>query len=658
MITWWLLISVGVIAVSGVPGLLLSRQSDLGQRIAAVLNVIGSASGGAALVLQHAHPELSRAISIQWALPVGRFAVAADDLGLIFLVPILLISALGSIYGLTYWLQREHVGNGRKLRLCWGLLTAGMAMVVLARDGVLFLMAWEVMALAAFFLVATEDNKPEVREAAWVYLVATHVGTLSLFAFFALLRYGTGSFQLWSALPASVAPRTAMALFIVGAVGFGLKAGLMPLHVWLPGAHANAPSHVSAILSGVMLKAGLYGLVRVTALLPNPPAWWGVTLLVAGVLSAVLGICFATGQRDLKRLLAYSSIENVGIITLGLGLATLGRSLNRADWVVLGLGGALLHVLNHGLFKPLLFMGAGGILHAAHTRQMDLLGGLGKRMPRTSVLFVIGAVAISGLPPLNGFIGELFIYLGLFRTVTSTGGWGWVGLAAPALALVGAIAVASFVKLLGAVFAGTARSAHAAHAHDPDTLMLLPMWTLAGGCLFIGVVPLFVIGVLDRAVAGWAPPTLGSLGTIRNYVSVAWLTATAIALLAAVTLGALMLTWWRVNKPVRAAGTWDCGYARPTARMQYSGSSLSQMMVELLEWVLWPRRKSPKIDQVFAAPTDFESDVPDVVLDRGLLPSFGFAGRTLTWARAIQRGPVQVYLLYVLGILILLLLFA
>src|SRR2546430_2373485 len=464
-----LLISVMIVAISGCPALFISRRSMVGQRIATALNLLGSGVGIAALILHHIRPQLSAQLSGQWALPLGHFAVAIDDISLIFLIPIFLITALGSVYGQSYWNQRKHAANGRQLRLCWGLLAAAMAMVVLARDGVLFLMAWEIMALAAFFLVSTEQNKPRVREAGWIYLVAAHVGTLLLFAFFALLRNVTGSFDLWPAAHAALSPRMTSALFIVGATGFGLKAGIMPLHVWLPGAHANAPSHVSAILSGVLLKTGIYGLVRIAALVTLPPLWWGVALVMAGTMSAVLGIAFAAGQRDLKRLLAYSSIENVGIIVLGIGLATLGRSLGRPDWVVIGFAAAMLHVLNHSLFKPLLFMGAGGVLHAAHTREIDLLGGLRKRKPRTFVLFLIGAIAIAGLPPLNGFISEFFLYIGLFRTVIgSATGWSWVALAAPALALVGAIAVGTFVKLLGAVFAGAPRSAQAADVHEPD----------------------------------------------------------------------------------------------------------------------------------------------------------------------------------------------
>jgi hydrogenase-4 component B len=654
MVCWLLVISVAAVAFSGVPGLLLSRRSALGQWIAAVLSVGGAAVAIAALVVHFVHPESSDALRFEWALPMGAFAIGVDDIGAIFLVPMFLIPALGSCYGLGYWPQRRHVGNGRKLRLCWGLLTAGMSMVVLARDGVLLLVAWEVMALAAFFLVCTEERNLDARDAAWVYLVATHVGTLSLFGFFALLRYATGSFDLWPGGLAGISVNVATGLFVLGVVGFGLKAGIMPLHVWLPGAHANAPSHVSAVMSGVLLKAGVYGLVRVAGLVQGPPVWWGGTLLVAGTVSAVLGIAFAAGQRDLKRLLAYSSIENVGIMVMGIGLATLGRAMGRGDWVVLGLGGSLLHVLNHGLFKPLLFLGAGSVVHAGHTRQMDLLGGLGKRMPGTFVVFVIGAVAICGLPPLNGFVSELILYIGLFKTVVA-GGRGWIGLAAPALAVVGAMAVVSFVKVVGTVFAGSARSARAEGAHDPGVAMLGPMWVLAGCCLVIGVFPGAVVGVLDRAVAGW---TGQSTEGVAAFLPMGYLTMISLWLVGAVAMGIWLFVRAAANRESRTAGTWDCGYVRPTARMQYTGSSFLQMLVELLGWVLWPKERRPRVRGVFPGAAGFASDVPDVVLDRGLRPGFTLAERAAGRMRVFQRGPIQVYLLYVLAILVLLLLFA
>ncbi len=657
----WLLIAVVCLGASGVPGLMAGRRSRLGQYVATFLNVVGSGIGCAAVVVHYAHPASSPMIRIDWGLPLGHFAVGLDDLSALFLVPIFCISALGAIYGLEYWSQGRHPGNGRKLRLCWGLVTAGMASVVLARDAVVFLMAWEVMAISAYFLVCTEENKAQVRDAAWVYLVATHVGTLCLFGFFALFAHATGSFDLWPSLPSGITPGVATGLFVLGAVGFGLKAGIIPLHIWLPGAHANAPSHVSAIMSGVLLKNGIYGLLRVGGMLPHPPVWWGATLLIAGTVSALLGIAFAAGQRDLKRLLAYSSIENVGIITMGIGLALLGRATGHPDWIILGLAGAVLHVLNHSLFKPMLFLGSGSILHAARTREMDLLGGMGKPMPRTFGVFVIGAIAICGLPPLNGFVSELLIYLGLFRTLRPGAGTaGWAALAAPALALVGAMAISSFVKLLGTVFSGSPRSNRAAHAHDPHLPMLLPMVVLAGCCLMIGLYPSALVWFLNRVVDSWlvqAEPT--RLPTdLAQYVPFGWLSGMGIALLALVGGACLYFWYWTIRKPVQKGVTWDCGYARPTSRIQYTGSSFTQMLLDLLAWVLWPRKNRPVITSAFPLSAHFFSDLPDPVLDRGLRPSFGAVAWLFGRVRIFQRGPIQVYLLYVMVILLVLLIAA
>ncbi|HZT81455.1 MAG TPA: proton-conducting transporter membrane subunit, partial [Gemmataceae bacterium] len=352
------LLGILLAGLSGVPGLCLSRTGRAGQWLAALTAALGSVCGLAGIACFWATGD-SRPISLPCPVPGAEFRVGMDGLSAFFLLPIFLISLLGSVYGLGYWKQTEHPDNGRKVSFFYGVMTAGMALLVVARDGVLFLFGWEIMALAGFFLVTTEDQRQQARRAGWVYLVATHAAVLCLFAAFALLRSAAGSFAL-AAVPAeAITPGRATAIFALAVVGFGLKAGIMPLHVWLPSAHAIAPSHVSAIMSGVLIKMGIYGIVRVTSLLPEPPVAWGGVLLGLGVGSGVLGVAFAVGQHDLKRLLAYHSIENIGIIVVGVGLALVGRSLGRTDWVVLGLGGGLLHVWNHGLFKSLLFLSAG-----------------------------------------------------------------------------------------------------------------------------------------------------------------------------------------------------------------------------------------------------------------------------------------------------------
>lgn len=650
-----LLAAVVLLASSGVPGLLATRKSDAAQIVACTLAMIGGALGlGGVGVFCWAG---SADLDLAWFLPLGSLSIRIDALSAAFLLPIFLVPLLGSLYGLGYWKQSEHPENGRKLRLFYGLLSGSMAMVVMAHDTVLFLFAWEVMALSAFFLVSTEDREPAACRAGWIYLVATHVGTLCLFALFVLMRRVTGTFALAPIAAAQLAPAAATGIFVLALCGFGLKAGIMPLHVWLPGAHANAPSHVSAVLSGVLLKVGVYGLVRTTGLLPDAPAWWGGVLLALGAVSGVAGMAFALGQRDLKRALAYSSIENIGIIFMGVGLALLGRSAGRPEWVALGLAGALLHVWNHSSFKPLLFFCAGSVVHATHTRDIERLGGLSKRMPFTALLFAFGAVAICALPPLNGFVSEWLIYQGLFATAAAgtSAAYSGIAFAAPVLAMIGALAVAGFVRLLGTVFLGEPRTHDSQDASESPPTMIVPMVMLAASCLGLALASPWIAPLLDRVVVEWNPPSAGANVRVAEIVplnTLAGITAVLIGLIAA---GLLASRACARRRPIATAGTWDCGYARPTPRMQYTGSSFSQFVVWLFSFLVWPRVRHPELDGLAPRNASFRHSAPDLILDRLLLPALRRSGRGLTWFRRLQQGRIQIYLLYVPVIVLILL---
>jgi hydrogenase-4 component B len=652
------LLGIFLAAASGVPGLLLGPQSMSGQRSSALLAVLGAAFGliGAGVFTVTG---LNEPITLDWPIvPGAQFSVGVDGLSAFFLMPIFLLSLLGSVYGLDYWKQTEHPDNGRKLQLFYGLMPAGMALLVIARDAVLFLFGWEIMALSAYFLITTEEEGKEVRETGWIYLVATHIATLCLFALFALLHAGNGSFALVPLKEGSLSSASMTAVFVLALVGFGIKAGIMPLHVWLPGSHAIAPSHVSAIMSGVLIKMGIYGLARITSLLPSPPLEWGGIVLVLGVVSGVLGVAFAIGQHDLKRLLAYHSIENIGIIVMGLGLALIGRSLERTDWIVLGLAGALLHVWNHALFKSLLFLSAGSVIHATHTREIDHLGGLAKKMPRTAVCFLVGAVAICGLPPLNGFVSEFLIYLGLFATLGNgdKASYAGVSFAAPTLALIGALAVACFVKVYGAVFLGTARSEHAGHAHESPRTMLGPMVVLVACCFLIGLAPSLMVPILGSAISAWDPSVQDAGLQLASRVPLVWIAVMGLLLVGGLLVGGVLL-WLRLRQiVVENAPTWCCGYAAPTPRMQYTSSSFAQMLVGLFGWALRPRVCRPGEMALFPQKTDFRSQVGDTVLDEGVLPAFHAVAWFFSWFRVFQRGSVQTYLLYIFVALIVLLL--
>lgn len=640
------LIGVCLIAFSGIPAALGRPKSKAGQWCTVSLFAAGSVFGVAGAILALLQGGVPTVIH-PWALPWGQFFVSIDRLSAFFLLLVFTVPFLGSVYGLGYWKQSEHPENGRRLGVFFGLLTASMAMVTISRDAVLFLIVWEIMALSAWFAASVESEKEEVRKAGWVYLVATHIGTLTLLAMFALWHKATGSFSL--DLTDSVPMGTAGLIFSLAVIGFGFKAGLMPLHVWLPGAHANAPSHVSAVMSGVMLKMGVYGIIRMASLFVSCEPWWGAMLLAVGCVSALFGIAFAIGQRDIKRILAYSSIENVGIIAMGVGVALLGKAYGSPVLVILGLGGALFHVWNHGLFKSLLFLGSGAIIHAAGTRDIEALGGLAKKMPITAFLFTVGAVAISALPPLNGFAGEWLIYLGMFKTLSVSAGSSMplAAISAVVLSMVGALAVAVFVRLVSTVFLGLPRSGATEHAHDSSPSMRLPMALIALACAFFGVFPFAIAPVLDGAVRAWVP--LRDLGpSIPSLVPQLWITWMNAGLLVVLAVGAL---WYLVSarrRALRAARpTWDCGYARPTARVQYTGSSLAEQCVRLFSFALMPARSKVRLQKPFAEPSRFDVAVNDAVLDRCVLPLFERVNRATPRFYVFQQGQTYLYVLYV-----------
>jgi hydrogenase-4 component B len=617
----------------------------------------GGALGLAALFLSLSGGGSRAALSLEWMLPWGNFSVALDPLSALFLALIFAIPPLGSIYALGYWNQAEHPRSGPRLSLAYGVLAGAMVLVVVARDGMLFLISWELMALAAYFAATASDEGRALRKAGWIYLIATHAGTLLLFAMFALMRRATGSFALAAAPYLSA--DAAGAVFVLALLGFGFKAGLMPLHFWLPEAHANAPSHVSAVMSGVMLKMGIYGILRISSLMPAPPLWWGGCLMAVGAVGGIAGIVFAIGQTDIKKVLAYSSVENIGIIAMGMGLALLGSSLGRWELVLLGMGGALFHVWNHGLFKSLLFLGAGAVMHATGTRDIERLGGLAKKMPKLAALFLVGTAAICALPPLNGFAGEWLLYLGFFRALGSPLAAGSnpaavAATAAVALAMIGALAVACFVRLYGGVFLGSPRGEAGERARDPDLSMMVPIAALALACVFIGLFPSLLLPAIEAAVRAWSPDSISMMAGpgLAPLARFEWISRLGIVLVAATALILLVLGVARRRAPKRL--TWDCGYARPTARMQYTASSFGDGIVGLFASFLRAKGGKPSLRGAFPPLSAFEGELPDAVLDRVVLPAVGAIDRRLPRIRALQRGQTHLYILYVLIITIVL----
>jgi formate hydrogenlyase subunit 3/multisubunit Na+/H+ antiporter MnhD subunit len=585
--------------------------------------------------------------------------VEVDALSAFFLLPVLGLSALAAVYGSDYLLAYRHKKSLGSPWFFYNVFVAAMVMVVVARTAFLFLVAWEVMSVAAYCLVTFEHEKAEVRKAGWVYLIATHLGVAFLFLAFALLGRNAGSleFEAFRAMPA-LGAASAGVIFVLALVGFGAKAGFVPFHVWLPEAHPAAPSHVSALMSGVMIKMGLYGMLRVLTVLGQPAPWWGLTLAGLGLFTGLVGIALALQQRDVKRVLAYSSIENIGLIGLALGVGLWGWASNLPLVAALGVTGGLLHVWNHALMKGLMFFAAGSVLHGTGTKDMEKLGGLMKRMPWTASAMMVGGVAIAALPPLNGFVSEWLMYLGLLQCgltandSRSLPAFFAVGL----LALIGSLAAVAFVRLTGIVLLGSPRSEVARHAHDSSPWMLGPMLLLVFLCLAVAMIPQavtgWIAGALDQVLARQAGGSSVKLDSSEAPLSiVGYVNAGTLIAFAAGMLGVLAL----VRRAVQAEGaTWGCGYGRPTVRMQYTGRSLAEMIGEhLLPRFLRPHtaRRAPR--GLFPSESDFETESPDPVSAKVYEPFFRRWAERFSRLRVLQQGQLHVYLVYILFMVVL-----
>jgi hydrogenase-4 component B len=645
-----LLWSLVVLLLSGAGSLLLSRAP----KAASIVGVLGS-SLGCAIALPTTLRVLiqggQQSESFAWDSVHGPFVIGIDSLSGFFLLPVLALACLAAIYGFEY-LRGHH--RQEKLGGAWFfycLFVTGMILVLLARTTVLFLVAWEVMSVAAFALVTFEHDTEEVRRAGWTYLIAAHIGVAALVAAFLTLGSQAGSldFAAFAHLD-KLTTSSANVVFILALIGFGTKAGLVPLHVWLPEAHPAAPSHVSALMSGVMIKMGIYGLVRFASFLRGPAVWWGVCLAALGLFSGLVGIALAVSQRDFKRALAYSSIENIGLIVFSLGLGLWGMSEHQTSIAVLGLTAALLHVWNHSAMKGLLFLAAGSVLHGTGTKDIEQLGGLMKRLPWTSSAILVGSVAISALPPLNGFVSEWLMYLGLMKCgLIETGLFGLASLlSVSVLAIIGTLAVITFGRIVGVALLGSPRSNHADQAHEASIWMVGPMTVLAVVCIGLGTAPQvashLISGVVQQIGNTPAASTgdnvlsqVAPLNTIGHMNLGLW-----IAGLAAFTLVTL-----RVRKHTRVP-TWGCGYVRPDARMQYTSRSFGELVANLLPRPLRPRVRFRHVKGLFPARSTFHSECPDPVRRSVYEPLFTRLANRCAQLRVLQQGQTHLYLAYII----------
>ncbi|HSA58609.1 MAG TPA: proton-conducting transporter membrane subunit [bacterium] len=617
--------------------------------------VLGCAVGIVPAVQVLLGQQLAR-LALPWGLPAGEIQISIDPLSALFLLLHFLVSGAAALYAISYFRPYEETRSLRSVHFFLSTLILFIALLLAAGNGILFLLAWELIALSAFFLIIFEHEKKQVRKAGFLYLVATHTGTLCLFGVFLLLGGAAGSFSFerMAANPA-IFPLS-VEIFLLSLVAFGIKAGFMPLHIWLQEAHPAAPSPVSALMSGVVIKTGIYGLVRVISFFPNPPAWWGVVLVMIGTTSGILGVLWAMAQHDFKRLLAYHSIENIGIISLGLGVGCLGLSFQNPLIALLGFAGGLWHVLNHGLFKSLLFLGAGSVFHATGSREIDHMGGLLKKMPWTGLCILVGSMAICGLPPLNGFVSEWLIYQGSFHLGLASGSF-YPFLGIPALALIGALAAACFTKAFGIQFLGSPRTAQAAEARESDVFMVAPMLFLSAICLGMGLFPGAVFPAIGRAAGVLSGPLASATNQIlKNQMQLLFMIGSlSLGLLGTVGGLALLRRWLMKKKTVSASSTWGCGYALTGPRLQYSSSSFAQFPMTLFRAVLHPIVHDRKAHGYFPVEGHFESQTPDAVLDRFFPWIYVQCHEWMVRIRRIQQGWIPAYLAYVLIFLVALL---
>jgi hydrogenase-4 component B len=681
--TLLLQIALCVYAAGAVGSLLALRHEKIANLFGFGCSMVAACFGiGAALLGLTSGPGDARAAFQLWPslIPYLQLTVKLDPLGAFFVLIVSFLALALSVYSFGYvrgFYGRKSVGV---LAAFFNTLLLATTLVFTASNAFFFLIAWEIMALTAYCLVSFEHEKSETRSAGVLFFIMSHIGTGCLILGFLLLFQAAGgqspgdySFDTFRALGEKLSPGRRDAAFLLFLFGFGVKAGIVPLHIWLPEAHPVAPSNVSALLSGVIIKTGIYGLTRVLFdFLGTPPNWWGVTVLTIGTISAVLGVLYALMEHDLKRLLAYHSIENIGIILMGLGAALMFLHTNHPVLATLALIAGLYHTINHAIFKALLFLGAGAVLHATHTRNMEEMGGLIKRMPKTAFCFLIGAVAISALPPLNGFVSEWLTYQSLLQGFGTTDSLVRLmfPLSGAMLALTGALAAACFVKAFGITFLAQPRSEHAAQAHEASPTMVIGMGLLTAACVFLGLFPTTLLRLLEPVMQqligqplpaylirddGWV---LGNTQELGGTVS-----TVGIALMGICLLPIPLVLWLLFGRRtrVRIGPTWDCGQRGLTPQMEYTATGFSKPIRMIFKALFRPRREVQReydYSPYFAKTLRFESHIEEAFVTRLYRPLNRGILRFSRRMRGLQAGSIQAYLIYIFITLLLLLMFA
>lgn len=686
--------------LGAIAGFLFKQQ---GRNAGRVPHLLAALAGGAGVLfsLEILLTGKPWSLELQGSFPVGALRLSVDSFSAFFVFIISFLSLATSLFAIGY--TRKYVGKpnspskdskvnwtspgdllskkdrcqGKKnlalLGFFYNLFILAMVLVAAVQNAFYFLLFWELMSLASYFLVIFEHEKPEARDAGTLYLIMTHVGTAFISAAFWLLfiHAGSFSFDAFRAASGSLSPVYKNAIFLAALLGFGTKAGVIPLHIWLPKAHPQAPSHVSALMSGVMIKTAIYAFLRfLFDFLGDTPGWWGNVILMMAILSTLLGILYALMENDLKRLLAFSSIENIGIILLGVGMALVFRTLHQPFYAAFALIAALYHVLNHAVFKGLLFLGAGSVLSATHTRHIENLGGLIRKMPWTAAYFLVGSLAISALPPLNGFVSEWLTFIALLLGFEGGAGVGmrfFSPVLAALLGLAGALAATCFVKAFGISFLGKPRSQPAANAHEADGSMKTGMGILAVSCLGLALAAPWVLRILGK-VARTLSGTEISMEALTQKMFLMSPSGFSqfsplfmVAIFSGFLIGGILLLRLVLLKPrFRIGPSWDCGMPGLEPRMQYSSTGYSKPLRRIFSFLYQPTRRVELEDEgheMLRTAQRFESKITHPVDEWVYQPLADLISVLSQKAKRIQTGHIQLYLSYIFVTLILLLLF-
>jgi hydrogenase-4 component B len=658
---------VAIRVATVVAALLLRRRREWVRRLAFGGAAVASAIAGLAAAAALGSGGAVRGVLFVHHASGFSLGYAIDPLAAWFLIVLSALALPIAVFSIGY---ARHPPLDRRsvfLGIAFNVLLLSVELVFIASDVIAFLFAWELMTLATAALVATEHENLETRRAAYLYLVMSHVGTGALIAAFFILASTSGSTSLATLLAGNVLSGPGRDIvFVLFFTGFGVKAGIIPLHVWLPEAHPAAPSSVSALMSGVLIKTGIYGIVRFCAFgLGTPPLSWGVLVLIVGGVSAVLGVLYALMQHDLKRLLAYHSIENIGIILLGVGAGMIAVAAGQPGLAAVGIAAGLYHVLNHAVFKGLLFLSAGSVVVATGTRQIEEFGGLLRRMPVTGTCFLAGAVAISGLPPLNGFASEWLAFQALlhgFQASTEPLVHLLFPVAAAMLALTGALAAACFVKAFGVSFLALPRSAGAAAAHEAHASMVWPQAMLAALCVLLGIFPGAVLSVLSRvmeSLPGLQPPSemvRGPLGMAATAGPSAAITPSvlALALLGGLGVAAVAVVMMRVGAAIRRVPTWGCG-GLLGAQTEYTATAFSKPLMMVFRAIYRPTREVEalaKVSPYFPQEVRYHLEIEPTFERYVYGPLTDTVLRVAGRLKILQAGSLHAYLGYVIVLVI------